>query len=149
MLFENASAELALLLFTLLVPVGVMALALMACTRGFLAVDGAAARAADRLGRFLGRHERGVHHEGPHPRAPQVACSVSYVEGNAVVDAAAAEGVGDHGELEALAIAQRVVLAAAQAAIATLVAGALAHERAVLHGHEHLASHDDDPEGQR
>ena len=49
MLFENASAELALLLFTLLVPVGVMALALMACTRGFLAVDGAAARAADRL----------------------------------------------------------------------------------------------------
>lgn len=49
MLFENASAELALLLFTLLVPVGVMALALMACTRGFLAADGGAARAADRL----------------------------------------------------------------------------------------------------
>ncbi|MCI8468418.1 MAG: dimethyl sulfoxide reductase anchor subunit [Eggerthellaceae bacterium] len=49
MLFENASAELALLLFTLLVPVGVMALALMACVRGFFATDAKGARTADRL----------------------------------------------------------------------------------------------------
>ena len=50
MLFQNASAEIALLLFTLLVPVGLMALAAMACIRGFFpAADEAAARKADRL----------------------------------------------------------------------------------------------------
>lgn len=41
MLFENAAAETSLLLFTLLVPLGVTALALMACVRGFLPAAGA------------------------------------------------------------------------------------------------------------
>ena len=49
MLFENASAELALLLFTLLVPAGVTALALMACARGFAGAEGVESRSADRL----------------------------------------------------------------------------------------------------
>lgn len=50
MLFENASAEIALLLFTLLVPAGITALAAMACVRGFFPeADEAAARKADRL----------------------------------------------------------------------------------------------------
>lgn len=38
MLFGNAAAETSLLLFTLLVPIGVTALALMACVRGFFSV---------------------------------------------------------------------------------------------------------------
>lgn len=52
MLFENAAAELSLLFFTLLVPTGVTALALIACVRGFLSAsdaEGVGARKLDRM----------------------------------------------------------------------------------------------------
>ena len=50
MFFDAALGELPLLVFSLLVPVGLAALGLMACARGFLpAGDEAAARRADML----------------------------------------------------------------------------------------------------
>ncbi len=92
------------------------------------------------VGRLLGVHEGGVHHIGGDTSREQLGHRRGDIQFHRVVEVAAAHGVGDDRELVALAILQHVGTLATRAFGAVLVAGALAHEHAVLGDHEFLGA---------
>ena len=72
----------------------------------------------------------------------EVGQGLGHIELNTVEQVTAAERVGDDRELVVLAIAQKMRALAARTLGAVLVAGALAHEQAVLGDHELLGADD-------
>ena len=90
------------------------------------------------LRRLLTVHERRVDHERGDARRHELGKRCHQIELDAVVEVAAAERIGDDGEIEILAVLQVMRAATAAALGAILVARALAHEQAVLGNHELL-----------
>ena len=93
-----------------------------------------------RLASFVRAHERRVDHEGRNARVDKLVNHVCGVETHGVVEVAAAKAIGYHGETIAFAVKQRVRVRASLALRTLLVACALAHEQAVLAGHEFLVA---------
>ena len=91
---------------------------------------------------LLDVHERGIHQERRDARMDEVGQGLGHIELNTVEQVTAAERVGDDRELVVLAIAQKMRALAARTLGAVLVAGALAHEQAVLGDHELLGADD-------